>query len=308
MRTLIRTNVYVMVAATITVAGCVTSELHAQLCDPVETAELLASDGAAEGLFGHSVAVSGDVALVGALGDRENGVQSGAAYIFRFDGADWLEEAKLTAFDGVRYDRFGSAVAVSGDVAIVSAPSDNGSTGAAYVFQFNGSEWIEGPKLVASDGETHDYFGTSVAISDGTIVVGAGDDDISRGAAYVFRFDGSTWEEEAKLIASDGLPLEYFGTSVAIRAIPWQSDLPLMRLATLLPARCTCFTMTAPSGSRRKDSSLPIRALAIGSVGPCHLLATRWRSALGVTTSTATTPVRPMFFAAGTRCGSKKPS
>ena len=89
--------------------------------------------------FGDSVSVSGDVAVVGAILDDDNGEFSGSAYVFRYDGAVWVEEEKLTASDGAAEDFFGS-VSISGDVALVGAwgDDDNGSdSGSAYVFDLN---------------------------------------------------------------------------------------------------------------------------------------------------------------------------
>jgi hypothetical protein len=100
--------------------------------------KLLASDGAADDAFGGSVSISGDVALVGASGDDDNGSSSGSAYVFRWNGSSWEQEQKLLASDGDANDRFGFSVSISGDVALVGASGDdeNGdSSGSAYLFQ-----------------------------------------------------------------------------------------------------------------------------------------------------------------------------
>ena len=102
-----------------------------------EQAKLLPGDGAADDLFGRSVSVSGDMAVVGADGDDDNGMDSGSAYIFVRSGSIWSEQAKLTASDGAADDRFGSSVSVSGDTAAVGAlgDDDNGfSSGSACIF------------------------------------------------------------------------------------------------------------------------------------------------------------------------------
>jgi hypothetical protein len=132
-------------------------------------------------------------------------------------------ESKLLASDGTEGDWFGHAVSISGDVALVGAEleSDKGTySGAAYVFRWNGSSWVEEEKLLASDGLGYDYFGSSVSISGDVALVGAyGDDDnsiIDSGAAYVFRYNGETWVEEDKLLASDGAANDRFGSSVSI--------------------------------------------------------------------------------------------
>lgn len=184
----------------------------------MEDQKLLAADGAPEDMFGNSVAVSGDTAVIGAYGNGDEG----GAYVFRFDGLRWVEEQKLIPQDGAFGDNFGYAVAVSGDVALIGAYGvDDGGTssGAAYVFRFDGSAWREEQKLSASDGEAYDFFGVAVGLSGDVAVVGAylaDEGGANAGSAYAFRFDGSTWSEEQKLVASDGAADDRFGGSVAV--------------------------------------------------------------------------------------------
>lgn len=184
----------------------------------VEEQKLLASDGSAVDAFGRSVAVSGDVAAVGARFDDDSGVSSGSAYVFRYDGSSWSEEQKLTASDGGPGDFFGE-VSVSGDVVVVGADGVSNSSGAVYVYRYDGSSWIEEQKLLASDGVDGDNFGRAVSVSGDVAVIGAlgGDDGgANAGSAYVFGYDGSSWSEEQKLLASDGAALDQFGTSVSV--------------------------------------------------------------------------------------------
>ena len=188
----------------------------------VEEAKLLASDGASGYGFGSSVAVSGDAVVVGAPYGHDNGSHTGSAYVFRYDGSSWVEEAKLLASDGAADDTFGDAVAISDDTAVIGAwqDQDNGEfSGSAYIFRHDGSAWVQEAKLLPSDGTAWDFFGEAVAISGDAAVIGAnGDDDNGdgSGSAYVFHYDGSTWVEQAKLLASDGAEYDNFGFSVAI--------------------------------------------------------------------------------------------
>ncbi|MHC4320640.1 MAG: FG-GAP repeat protein, partial [Planctomycetota bacterium] len=190
--------------------------VNAQEC---EMAKLLASDGDAIDVFGRSVAVSADVAVVGAPYDDDYGASSGSAYVYRWEVPYWVE-TKLLASDGAANEYFGTSVALSGDVAVVGAErdNDNGSnSGSAYVYRWNGASWIE-TKLLASDGASLDYFGTSVAVSGDVAVVGAPDDDdngAESGSAYVYRWNGASWVE-TKLLASDGAAYDRFGESVAV--------------------------------------------------------------------------------------------
>jgi hypothetical protein len=133
------------------------------------------------------------------------------------------ESAKLLAADGAAGDDFGASVAVSGTVAVIGAPEDDdagSSSGAAYVFSYDGSSWTQQQKLTASDADSGDDYGFSVAISGNTIVVGSARDDTiagSRaGSAYVYTFDGDSWGNEVHLFASDAGADDRFGYSVAI--------------------------------------------------------------------------------------------
>jgi len=173
-------------------------------------------------MFGWSVSISGDYTIIGAPHNDDNGTSSGSAYIFRKDGANWVEEQKFLASDAAEGDIFGISSSISGDYAIVGASEndDNGtSSGSAYIFKRDGMNWIEEKKFTASDGAEGELFGTSVAISGDYAIVGASKDDDNgtfSGSAYIFRRDGVNWIEEKKLIASDGALDALFGYSVSI--------------------------------------------------------------------------------------------
>ncbi len=184
--------------------------------------KLLAPDGDSYDYFGTSVAIDGDTAIVGVHGDDDDGTNSGSAYIFTRSGANWTQQAKLLASDGAVGDQFGVTVAIDGNTAIVGTfDDDNGdSSGSAYIFTRSGSTWTQQAKLLASDGDSYDYFGTSVAIDGDTAIVGANEDNNtngdSSGSAYIFTRSGSTWTQQAKLLASDGASYDKFGRSIAI--------------------------------------------------------------------------------------------
>ena len=188
----------------------------------VEEQKLTASDGAEYDCFGGSVSISENYAIVGASWDDDNGGSSGSAYIFRRNGTSWIEEQKLTASDGGEYNYFGESVSISGDFVIVGADrdDDNGQrSGSAYIFKRNGTNWVEEQKLTASDGAAFDRFGGSVSISEDYVIVGASEDDNSKGSAYIFKRDGTNWVEEQKLIASDCVENDLFGCSVSISGV-----------------------------------------------------------------------------------------
>ena len=193
-----------------------------------EQAKLSASDASSasayEARFGNSVSISGDTVAVGAyLDDSGGGTDSGSAYVFKRSGSTWSEQAKLEGDDAADgSDEFGSSVSISGDTVVVGVEkSDELGTdaGIAYVFTRSGSTWSQQDKLEAMDAAAFDSFGISGSISGDSVVVGAYRDDDNgnvSGSAYVFTRSGSTWTQQAKLTASDGVAGDEFGYSVAI--------------------------------------------------------------------------------------------
>jgi hypothetical protein len=177
-----------------------------------QQAKVVATDGTT-GIsnFGVSVALQGNTAVVGAS-------LSSAAYVFEATGADWTQVAKLTA--GVPFDGFGVAVALSDDTALVGAPRSDAGAGVTYVFIRSGGAWIQQTKLTPGDAEPDDSFGNAVAFADGTALIGAWTDDVGanqdQGSAYVFTTDGTSWTEQAKLVASDGGAQDQLGVCLAL--------------------------------------------------------------------------------------------
>ncbi len=164
--------------------------------------------------FGRSVAMDAGVIFVGAPFHGE----TGAVFVYRNIGESWNFEQMLRADDAMPGDRFGFSVSVKGAVALVGAPLAS-TTGAGYVFRFDGNRWVEEQKLTATDGAFGDLFGRRVALDDEVAVVGSPQDDdggLDSGSVFVFRFDGTRWIEEAKLTAIDADPSDFFGFSVAI--------------------------------------------------------------------------------------------
>jgi hypothetical protein len=144
--------------------------------------------------------------------------------VFVRSGAAWVEQRKLIGSDAAALDGFGASLALSGDTMVVGAPGQGGPPGAArgsvYVFARSGSVWTEQQKLVPSDGALSRAFGAAVAISGTTIVVGAPGAGTPggefAGAVYVFVRSGTTWNEQQRLIASDGDNSDFLGRSVAV--------------------------------------------------------------------------------------------
>ena len=190
-----------------------------------EQQKLTAVDGAANDYFGWSVSISGETLVIGAY-DADIGASQnqGSCYVFVRSNSIWTLQSKLTASDGAASDNFGISVAISGETIIVGANGDDNGTnnqqGSVYIFVRSGTSWAEQLKLTAADGAEGDFFGSSVAISNGVAVIGAEGDTTGsntlQGSAYIFARNGSTWREQQKLSASDGSANYNFGGSVAI--------------------------------------------------------------------------------------------
>ncbi len=209
----------------------------------IEKQKLIASDLAPFDIFGWSVSIEGDIAVVGAYKqDKDNNghnskKDAGAAYVFERDNAsgNWGQTSKLTASDRSAGDWFGYSVSNWGDYIVVGAhqedPDENGLTnlsnaGAAYIFKRdNAGNWTEQTKIVASDRTAGDEFGYSVAINNQNIVVGARKQDLDEnssnnmpdaGAAYIYQLKNNQWLQTDKLTHSDRRAGDWLGFSVAI--------------------------------------------------------------------------------------------
>jgi hypothetical protein len=150
-----------------------------------QQAKLTAADGGAPDFFGVSVAVSGSTAVVGAYNKNSH---VGAAEVFVGSGTTWTHQAELTASDGVSPDFFGFSVAISGSTAVVGAPLPflPRHRGGAYVFVQSGTTWTQLKILSASDGTLHQGFGSPVAISGSTALVGHFSRTSMIGSVYIF--------------------------------------------------------------------------------------------------------------------------
>ena len=221
-------------------------------------AYLKASNTGAGHRFGWSVAASGDTVVVGAYGESSNatGVNgnqadnsapgSGAAYVFVRSGITWTQQAYLKASNTGANDLFGWSVAASGDTVAVGAYGESSSAtgvdgnqadnsvsqaGAVYVFARNGTTWSQQAYLKASNTGANDLFGTFVATSADTVVVGASQEASSAtgvngnqadnsapgsGAAYVFTRSSGVWSQQAYLKASNTEAPDFFGSSVGV--------------------------------------------------------------------------------------------
>ena len=208
-----------------------------------EILKVVASDRNTPDFFGYSVSISGDHAVIGAYQNNfdaaggNSSVNAGAAYFFERNGSGvWTQAQKVVASDREASDRFGRAVSLSGNFAIISAYTEdhdvNGNNfmsgaGSAYIFERNGSgNWIQVQKIVNPDRSANDRFGQSVSISGNYAIIGADqeDEDISgsntlnaSGSVYVFERNGvGIWNNIQKLIAADRGANDRFGYAISL--------------------------------------------------------------------------------------------
>lgn len=183
-----------------------------------QQAKLNASDGATGDYFGSAVGIKGDTAIVGISTPDRN-----TTYVYVRTGTTWSEQAKITPADAKPGDHVGAAVALDVDTALIGAPGrvigTNTSPGRAYIYARTGTVWSEQAKLSISDGVANDKYGSAVALSGDTAVIGAYKravgNNVGQGEAFVYARSGTTWTEQARLRASDGAPDDRFGIGVA---------------------------------------------------------------------------------------------
>jgi hypothetical protein len=194
------------------------------LASAAPSAQLTAPAPVAYDCFGHSVAVSGNTALVGAFNHTVGGQgQAGVVYVFTRTGTTWSQQAKLTASDPALQDWFGYSVALSGNTAVVGAYGKTEAgvdfAGAVFVFTRSGTTWTRQAVLQDPTPVKYESFGESVAVYGDTVLIGAPwkDGTYSRaGTAFVFTRSGTTWTQQAELLRSDTANYDYFGQSVAL--------------------------------------------------------------------------------------------
>lgn len=164
-----------------------------------EAVELTPSDGVSGDNFGVAVAVDGDFVMVGATHkDNDNGVFSaGAVYAFKNTNGSWHEIDKISLSVTPHLSYFGKSVSLYKKWVVIGASGANGNTsttGAIYLYKFNGDGWLLHQKLLAEDGESLDRFGASAHLSEKWIITGAPQHDFGvgaslYGAAYVVNYD-----------------------------------------------------------------------------------------------------------------------
>jgi hypothetical protein len=182
--------------------------------------KLTPSDPGVDDTFGVRIALQGETALIGA-DDEISRDDPGAVYVFTRTGTTWTEQQILTPPDGDPFDGF-CCPALDGDTAIISAWLDDDmgvDAGALYVFTRTGTTWTQQAKLFAAEAMAGEMFGWEVSLDGDTALTSTYDpwnDTVTPGAAYVFTRTGTTWTQQAKLVGSDTVPGDTFGSDVSL--------------------------------------------------------------------------------------------
>jgi hypothetical protein len=219
--------------------------------------------------FGAALALSADTVAIGAFGDPVNqstitnaatadtatngaSPNSGAVFVYRKSGNNWVQEAYVKASNSDANDQLGRSVSLSGDTMSVGADFEDSnettittgavntnnddalSSGAVYVFGRTGTTWSSEAYIKATNAEANDYFGTSVALQGNLLAVGAIGEDSSEtqitnlppassdnsaelsGAVFVYRKSSGQWNQEAYIKAANASSSSQFGYSVAL--------------------------------------------------------------------------------------------
>lgn len=184
--------------------------------------EIKASDAGDGARFGWACDVDGTRLAVGAPNADGVAPNTGAAYVFEFNGNSWNEVALLTSFDAESADGYGADVYLAGDLLFVGASGDDvaaPNAGSIYIYEKSGSSWNFSTQLTASDAASGDALGASLAVDGNTLVAGARfDDDFgpSSGTAFVFESTAGIWNEVTKLHSTSPGDFDFFASEVSI--------------------------------------------------------------------------------------------
>ncbi len=193
----------------------------------IQESTIFPPDSTASAQFGWSVAIDGDLLIVGSPGATGGslGQNGGAAYIYRHDGTNWIFEVKLEASNGVANDEFGISVGVSGERAVVGAwrALAGVAAGSAYVFSNNGFSWNQDLIIESNDPTSAKRFGGAVAIDGNTIAVSDQRSDLATlqqvGGVFLYTSISQTnWLFTQKVTAQDPQEGSQFGRSIDLSA------------------------------------------------------------------------------------------
>ena len=184
--------------------------------------DLLGDDTDKFDAFGASAAIAEGRVIVGAPYREVAGTIGGAAYVFEYDGAAFVQLQRLEVFGSETDAEFGMRVAAVGDLLAVAATREDGlaeHSGVVHVYRWDGTQYVEEASLASSVPYGTAHLGRSLDVGPDRIVAGAPDassEEDYHGAVVVFRFDGTSWYEEAILLQSTQKAWADFGMAVEL--------------------------------------------------------------------------------------------
>jgi len=186
----------------------------------IEEFHLIPFDGESNDYFGKSLSIYNNWLLVSSIYDNVNGEKSGSAYVYYFDGYDWIFHSKLVPEDGAAFDRFGYCVDIYNNVIAIGSVYDDDmgeDSGSVYIYRLENDQWNLESKLLSDTQEEGDFFGATLSLNSNIIAVGAVYDDVmgsNSGSVSLFSYDNNTWSETEKIVAFDGMEYDFFGNAI----------------------------------------------------------------------------------------------
>jgi hypothetical protein len=210
----------------------------------------------------YAVGLDGTEIAMGAPGENAT---AGAVYAVDCAATPCTAPVRIAPSDLLAGDGFGTAVGVSGNTVIATAPGPE--PGAAYVFVNDGSGWVQQAKLTPSGGTAGERFGLSASLSGDRLAVGADKAGIGAGAVYVFVRSGTTWTQEARLTAADAVAHDALGSSVSLDADTLLVGAPFKHVAALGSyANGAAYVFTRDAGGWSQQAKLVAASSANGDL------------------------------------------
>jgi len=184
--------------------------------DKLTAFDAIGSDG-----FGDSVALVGDVLIVGAPTDSDTAADSGVVFTYAWSGTDWAFDEKIIPVNNAQSDHFGSALVYDGTTLVIGAYSGNARTGAVYIYEDVAGTWREQQELIAPNGDQFEWFGDALALNGNKLFVGAPfessvDLGSNHGAVYYFEKDEGVWSLCRRLLPELVSSGDQFGASISV--------------------------------------------------------------------------------------------
>lgn len=179
--------------------------------------KLAPTDLSSSAYFGTSVYISGDTAIIGAFRDDATGSNSGSAYVYTNNNGTWELKQKLKLNDGDSGYMFGYSLCLYDNDIVVGAPCYNGNEGCAFVFSLEDNVWVNKGQIIPNDAAAGNNFGQAVSIYNNTIFIGAPNSNSNKGSVYTYnKTANGSWNYVSKIVTNDGVANDKFGVSICI--------------------------------------------------------------------------------------------